>query len=319
MTSSHGQRSGDGIAPIMRADQLTKDYGRFRALDALNLEIAPGEIFGLLGPNGSGKTTALRLFLGFLRPTSGSARIAGHDCWTDSVQARRQVAYLPGELRLYENMNGRQLLDFLGRLRAGEPHRAWSTHDADRLARSFDIDLSRPIAHLSSGMKRKLALLLVLLPRTPLLILDEPTNTLDPTMREQLLEQIRQARGAGQAVVFSSHVLGEVEEVCDRVGILKLGKLVHLQRMNELREVHRVSATLGRPAAQAPDLPELRIVERRDNVLVLECAGAPAPLLAWLAEHDAHSVRIEPLGLAPIYRRYHGATDNAVSDMGVPA
>src|SRR5205814_1206297 len=149
--------------PLLRTEALTKDYGRVRALDALTLRIHPGEIFSLLGPNGSGKSTALRLLLGFLRPTSGRARIAGHDCWHDSVNARRQMAYLPGELRLYENMTGRQLVRFLGRLRG-------QTRDADinDLARRFDIDVDRPIADLSSGMKRKIALLQVLLPHTPL-------------------------------------------------------------------------------------------------------------------------------------------------------
>jgi ABC-2 type transport system ATP-binding protein len=166
---------------LLHTEHLTKDYGSFRALDRLDLEVAPGEIFGLLGPNGSGKSTALRLLLGFLRPTSGRALIAGHDCWHESVQARRHVGYLPGELRLYENMTGRQLVRFLARLRQQPDPGA-----IDRLARAFDIDVSRPIAHLSSGMKRKVALLQVLLPQTPLLILDEPTNTLDPTMRDEL-------------------------------------------------------------------------------------------------------------------------------------
>ena len=140
-------------------ERLTKDYGRFRALDALNLDIGPGEVFGLLGPNGSGKSTALRLLLGFLRPTAGRATIAGHDCWRDSVAARRHVAYLPGELRLYENMTGRQLVRFLARLR-GQP----IDGELDALAQRFDIDLARPLAQLSSGMKRKVALLTVLVP-----------------------------------------------------------------------------------------------------------------------------------------------------------
>src|SRR5207253_3482617 len=170
---------------------------RFRALDHLDFHVAPGEAFGLLGPNGSGKTTALRLLLGFLRPTGGNASIAGHDCWADSVAARRQVAYLPGELRLYENMTGRQLVRFLGDVRGGE------TADVSHLARRFDIDLDLPIAHLSSGMKRKVALLTVLTPRVPLLIMDEPTNTLDPTMRDELLQQVKQARARGQTVLFS--------------------------------------------------------------------------------------------------------------------
>src|SRR5262249_53753822 len=155
---------------------LTKDYNGYRALSDLNLTITSGEVFGLLGPNGSGKTTALRLLLGFLRPTAGRALIAGHDCWPDSVAARRQAAYLPGELRLYENMTGRQLVRFLCDLR-GCP---LNSH-LDTLAKRLDIDPDRPIAHLSSGMKRKVALLQVLVPHAPLLILDEPTNTLDPT------------------------------------------------------------------------------------------------------------------------------------------
>src|SRR5262245_1685287 len=139
---------------LLVTENLTKDYGRFRALDRLDLSIAPGEIFGLLGPNGSGKTTALRLLLGFIRPTGGRAAIAGHDCWKNGVAARRQVSYLPGELRLYENMTGRQLIRFLGRLR-GRPSRG----ETDALARRFEIDLDRPLAQLSSGMKRKVALL----------------------------------------------------------------------------------------------------------------------------------------------------------------
>src|SRR5205814_5363851 len=150
------------------------------ALDRLDLTLRPGEILGLLGPNGSGKSTALRLCLGFLKPTAGRASIAGHDCWRDSVSARLQVAYLPGELRLYENMTGRQLVRFLGQLRSQVPRA-----DEDALARRLDIDLDRPIAHLSSGMKRKVALLQVLLPQVPLVMMDEPTNTLDPTMRDE--------------------------------------------------------------------------------------------------------------------------------------
>src|SRR5437879_12572598 len=144
---------------LLRTEHLTKDYGRFRALDDLNLTVAPGEIFGLLGPNGSGKSTALRLLLGFLRPTSGSASIAGLDCWSDSVEVRRRVAYLPGELRLYETMTGRQILRFLAELRRGEV-----AGDQDRLGQRLDIDLDPPLIQMSSGMKRKIALLTVLLP-----------------------------------------------------------------------------------------------------------------------------------------------------------
>src|SRR5438477_12964229 len=155
--------------PLLQTENLTKHYGRHRALENVTLTVEASEVFGLLGPNGSGKTTALRLLLGFLQPDRGRAAIAGHDCWRDSVAARRQVAYLPGELRLYENMTGRQLIQFLTRLRGLR-----DGNDLSRLATRFDIDLDRPIAHLSSGMKRKVALLQVLVPSAPLLILDEP-------------------------------------------------------------------------------------------------------------------------------------------------
>ncbi len=308
---------------LLRTENLTKDYGSFRALDQLALEVKPGEIFGLLGPNGSGKSTALRLMLGFLRPTAGRAVIAGHDCWHDAVHARRHVGYLPGELRLYENMTGRQLIRFLGDLRnhssasPSHPFTPSPTHTAsespisspeiDQLARAFDIDISRPLANLSSGMKRKVALMQVLLTHAPLLILDEPTNTLDPTMRDELLSQIRQAGRGGQAVLFSSHVLSEVERVCDRVGILQNGRLVHLQSMAELREVRLIRATVDGAVETVPELTGLRRYHREHNQLLLEYSGPLPPLLAWLARQPVVELKIEPLGLSPIYHRFHGS------------
>ncbi|MBY0515053.1 MAG: ATP-binding cassette domain-containing protein, partial [Gemmataceae bacterium] len=229
-------------SPLLVAENLTKDYGAFRALDDLTLAIEPGEVFGLLGPNGSGKSTALRLMLGFLRPTAGRATIAGLDCWAQGVEARRKVAYLPGELRLYENMTGRRLVTFLAGLRGDRPG-----PEVDALAKKLDIDVDRPLTVMSSGMKRKVALLAVLIPRVPLIVLDEPTNTLDPTMRDELLDQLKAARDRGQAVLFSSHVLAEVEAVCDRVGILRKGRLVHLQHMDDLRDGRAVTARLTGP------------------------------------------------------------------------
>jgi ABC-2 type transport system ATP-binding protein len=287
---------------LFRCEHLTKDYGRFRALDDVDLTVQPGEVFGLLGPNGSGKTTALRLVLGFLRPTAGRALIQGHDCWRDSVNARRHVAYLPGELRLYENMTGRQLVSFLNRLR-GQP----TNGSLDDLARRFDIDLARPLAQMSSGMKRKVALLSVLTTHAALLILDEPTNTLDPTMRDELLLQLRRARDQGQTAVFSSHVLTEVEQVCDRVGILQRGRLVHLQTMADLRQSRRIRARSHQLLAQAPNLPGLSQFERQDDEVTLEYTGPLPPLLDWLARQPLEDLRVEPLGLGPIYHRYHGA------------
>lgn len=291
----------DKSRPLLVTQRLTKDYGQFRALDSLDLAVRPGEIFGLLGPNGSGKSTALRLLLGFLRPTAGSASIAGHDCWHEGVAARRNAAYLPGELRLYENMTGRQLIDFLSRLRGQEADGGFAD-----LARHFDLDPERPIAELSSGMKRKVALMQVLLTRAPLLILDEPTNTLDPTMRDELLLQLRKARDAGQSVLFSSHVLSEVEQVCDRVGILHAGRLAHVQEMSELREGRIIHVRFSGPPEALPAIDGLHVREQSEHAWTLEQMGPPGPLLAWLGRQPVSDVRIEPLGLSAIYRRYHG-------------
>ncbi len=287
---------------LLQTEHLTKSYGGFRALDDLNLSVAKGEIVGLLGPNGSGKTTALRLILGFLRPTAGRALLAGHDCWADSVRARQHVAYLPGELRLYENMTGRQLVRFLGELRR-DTHGA----DVDALAGRFEIDLDRPIAHLSSGMKRKVALLQVLVPHAPLLILDEPTNALDPTMRDELLLQLRRARDGGQAVLFSSHILSEVEQVCDRVAILRRGQLVHMQDMKELQLARLIHVRFRGPAPAAPPLPGLSVREQYDGRATWEHAGELPPVLEWLAAQPVLDLRVEPLGLGGVYHRYHGA------------
>ena len=287
---------------LLAAENLTKDYGSFRALAGVSLSIAPGEVVGLLGPNGSGKSTALRILLGFLRPTVGRASIAGFDCWAQGVEARKRVAYLPGELRLYDTMTGRRLVTFLANLRGETPG-----PEVDALAKKLDIDIDRPLTHMSSGMKRKVALLAVLAPSVPLIILDEPTNTLDPTMRDELLDQLRGAKARGQAVLFSSHVLQEVEAVCDRVAILRRGELVHLQGMAELREGRHVSAHLTGPAPRTdPDGEPLPAEATAGGRLDTTYRGPLPSLLDWLAKQPLTDLKVEPQGLSAIYRRFHG-------------
>ena len=290
------------MAPVFLSTLLSKHYGAARALDGVTLSIEPGEIVGLLGPNGSGKSTMLRLSLGFLKPTRGSVMISGYHCWRESVEVRRRVAYLPGELRLYDSMTGRQIVKFLAKLR-GETLGT----EVDQLARTLDIDIDRRLTELSSGMKRKIALLTVLIPRVPLIILDEPTNTLDPTMRDELMEQLLLAKVAGKAVLFSSHVLQEVESVCDRVAILKKGELVHEQSLGDLRFGRQVRAkltgALPRVDPAGHELPAGAIVAGELNFAY----DGPLPeLLCWLGELTLTDLRIEPRGLGDTYRRFHG-------------
>jgi ABC-2 type transport system ATP-binding protein len=287
--------------PLLLTRNLTKNYGTAPALSDLNLTVAPGEIVGLLGPNGSGKSTALRLMLGFLKPTKGEASIAGFDCWTNGVEVRKRVAYLPGELRLYDSMTGRRLVTFLTQLRGDTPG-----PEVDALAKKLEIDIDTPLTTMSSGMKRKVALLTVLIPRVPLIILDEPTNTLDPTMRDELLEQLDQARRRGQAVLFSSHVLQEVEAICDRVAILKNGSLAHLQNMSDLRVGRNVSARLTGSAPQTgPDGSPIDPPTISAGRLNMAYQGPLPALLNWLAKQSLSDLKIEPLGLGPIYRKIH--------------
>jgi ABC-2 type transport system ATP-binding protein len=290
------------MAALVEMAGLTRDYGWFRpkrALDSLDLAVSPGEVVGLLGPNGSGKSTALRLLLGFMRPTRGTVRLSGLDPWTDGPSARMSVAYLPGELRLYENLSALELARFLGELRGG-----FSGDRARRLAQSFDLDLNTPLAACSSGMKRKAALVAILALDAPLLVLDEPTNTLDPAMRERLLEEIARARSEGKAVLFSSHVLEEVEKVCDRVAILRKGKLAATCDGDSMRRGRRVVARKLAPLAEPPVVPGLEDSSSATH-LILEVAEMTPALLRWLADQPLEDLRIEPATVARLYRSIH--------------
>ncbi|MEX2112195.1 MAG: ABC transporter ATP-binding protein [Pirellulales bacterium] len=290
---------------LVETHELTKRYGRVTALDRCMLSITEGEIFGLLGPNGSGKTTLLRLLMGYLRPTAGSAKIDGLDCYRDSVAVHQRVAYLPGEAKLVRQMRGREALVFFARVRPdGDLNRALA------LAERLELDLSRPVSLMSTGMRQKTALAAVLSSHAPLLILDEPTSNLDPTARREVLAIVVEAQAAGKTVLFSSHVLGEVEETCARVVILRRGQVVHEQTMHELRRQHRIRARLTGPL---PAVPEhfngaLQIFQPTANDVLIDTPGELAPLLGWLATAPLAEVRIEPVRLQTVYERFHGGT-----------
>ncbi len=281
---------------------LTKRYGSFTALDCCTLGIPRGEIFGLLGPNGAGKTTLLRLLLGFIRPTDGIARVDGLDVVACSERIRRRIAYLPGEARLYRRMNGRQVLDFFARLRTECDQRRVCL-----VAERLDLDLGRQVARMSTGMRQKLALSVVLATDCDLLILDEPTANLDPTARAEVLDLVLEARRAGQTVIFSSHVLSEIEATCDRVAILRSGAVVHEQTMASLRRRHRIRARLVGELVSPPASLAGRIEVRGDAAgrVELEVAESLSAMLGWLATLPLEEIEIEPVGLAVVYDQFH--------------
>jgi ABC-2 type transport system ATP-binding protein len=288
--------------PIVESRELTKVYGRLSALEDCTLSVHPGEVFGLLGPNGSGKTTLLRLLMGFLRPTRGRVTIGDRDCYAESVAVHAGVSYLPGDVRLVRGMKGRDVLAFFARLR-GQRNPIRSVQLAERLG----LDLSRKVAQLSTGMRQKLALAAVLAVDVPLLILDEPTSNLDPTVRGTVLALIREARSSGRTVIFSSHVLSEVEQTCDRVVILRQGRLVHDQVMSQIRRRHRIRAQL---TAALPPVPErfagqLSVSPDADGRVTIDAPGDLAPLLGWLATLPLAEVHVEPIGLQAVYEKFH--------------
>ena len=253
-----------GVVAI-RAAGLTKDYGAGRGLFRLDLQVSPQEVFGFLGPNGAGKTTTIRLLMGMIHPTSGSAYIFGLDCFRDAVDVKRRVGYLPGDVPQFGSLRGSEVVAYLGGLRGkvdGKLVRA--------LAQRFDLDLSRRFREYSSGNKQKLAIVLAFMHRPDLLILDEPTSGLDPLNQQEFYALLRETRADGATIFLSSHVLSEVEHVSDRVGILRAGTLVKVAELEELRRirVHRVEVEF---AAGAP-IPEwkIRAAEGVDNLEIAD-------------------------------------------------
>lgn len=290
---------------FVSVDSLTKRYGQVTALENCSLSVERGEIFGLLGPNGAGKTTLIRLMLGYLRPSSGHAKIGGFDCDRQSIHVRRLTSYLPAEARLFRTMRGRDILKFFAEIRPnGDFQRSL------QVARRLDLDTDRRVAFMSTGMRQKLALAVVLAAETELLILDEPTANLDPTVRGEVLSMVLEAKRNGQTVLFSSHVLSEVEQACDRVTILRRGQVVHTQSVSELQRHHRVHArfltAIPTPLTGLP--AECSTVQVGDHDLTLETESGLPQLLGWLASLPLADVRVEQVGLRAVYDRYHASS-----------
>jgi ABC-2 type transport system ATP-binding protein len=288
---------------LIVTEGLSKHYRRIVALDSFSVEVRRREVFGLLGPNGSGKTTTIRLLVGLLRPTAGRAQIAGFDSWRESLQVRRLVSYLQGELRLYGSMTGLGMLKLLCDLREGIGlDRAVAIAE-----RVMKLNLRRKIRTYSTGMKQKLALAQVFADPVEILILDEPTSALDPSARALVLGLVQEARAQGQTVIFSGHVLAEVEQVVDRVVIMRRGRLMHVEDMHTRRSVRMLLIRFG--PGVAPELPEeleLSVRERNGTTILLEHRGELAPLLQWLGSVAVDDLAIGTEDLRSLYDRFHG-------------
>jgi ABC-type multidrug transport system ATPase subunit len=286
---------------------ISKHYRSLIAVKNLSLEVASGEIFGFLGPNGSGKTTTIRVLLDLIRPTAGSAFLFGFDCRTQGTEARALVGYLPGEMGIYSDMTGREVLDLLSGLKRKPADRRFQRELQDRLGMP-ESDLRRKVRDYSTGMKRKLGLIQAFQAESPLLMLDEPTEGLDPLMQEAFYELLAEARGKGQTVFMSSHVLAEVERVCDRIALLRQGELVLLSAMSEVHRLapRRVQVFFQQDVNAPGELPSGHVmVELQPRRWQLHVDGTLGPLLSILAKLPVQDIEIAQPRLEDVLVKYY--------------
>ncbi len=300
------------------AEGLSKTYGGQRrllgrapevqALHDLSIEVREGEIFGFLGPNGAGKSTTIRLLLGYLHPSAGRAAVLGRDITTDSEEIRRRTGYLPGGIAFYDRMTGAEQLDYLSAL-DGRPAtlRGELVERMELSAR----DLKRHIRDYSRGMRQKIGIIQAFQSDPELAILDEPTEGLDPLMQRAFYDILGERQGAGRTVFFSSHILSEVERVCDRVAIVRRGELVALTDIGDLlrRRRRRVEIRLGGPVPELALVPGISEIEVRGDVLTCQLEGEPGSLISALVDVDIRDLLVEPARLEEAFMEYYADDD----------
>lgn len=291
------------VKPLV-VSHLTKHYGKYRGIEDLSFELEAGEVFGFLGPNGAGKTTTIRTVLDFIRPTSGLAKIFGLDSVHESVEAKRHIGFLAGDLAVYEKLSGKEFLTYLSAL-DGQVDWDFVTEMAARLK----ADLERPLHELSKGNRQKIGIIQALMHRPALAILDEPTSGLDPLMQEVFYELLREAREGGATVLISSHNLTEVQKICDRAAFIREGKLVSIEKVanTQSMNVHRFTVWFGQKMAPADfsgtkGLEEMTLSGRQANFVI---TGSVDAFIKRLAQFKVQNLTRDETTLEDIFMRYY--------------
>lgn len=303
------------MSAVVQTEELTKSYGSSRGIEDVSLRVEEGEVFGFLGPNGAGKTTAIRTLLGFMRPTSGHAEILGLDAVREGVKIRANAGNLPAEFALEDRMTGEGLLRYFARLR-GVEDLSYAHELADRLG----ADLTRPMRRLSRGNKQKIGLVQAMFHRPPLLILDEPTGSLDPLVQEEFLKIVAEIKQEGRTVFFSSHVLSEVERVCDRVGIIREGRLVAVEPTAEIinKSFRHVSLTFDRglddeETARFESLAGVQRLVKDGPQIRFTMYGDSDAMIKLTARHTVSAIEVERPSLEEVFLTYYGETGEVSS------
>lgn len=289
---------------VIETQDLTVYYGRHRGILNVNLTVEKGEVFGFLGPNGAGKTTTQRVLLDVFPPTAGRASIFGLDCQAHGVELRKRIGYLPGELSLYTNMRASEFFRMYEYLRGENGSKDYWRELADRL----ELDPNRKIRELSRGNKQKVGVVAAFMSRADLLILDEPTGGLDPLVQKTVLEMVREVKAEGRTIFFSSHILSEVQAVCDQVGIIREGQLVVTQRVENMiaQRLNRMSLVFdGMPPVGTFDIDGVTELERREQTIVLEVRENLPQVLAAAAEYNVMDIETHNISLEEIFLAYY--------------
>lgn len=292
---------------IIKIEKLTKKFGSFTALDELDLTVFDGEVHGFLGPNGAGKSTAIRILLGLLRKTGGESQLFGQDPWKKAVELHKNLAYVPGDVSFWPNLSGGEIIDLLGDLRGGldEKRRA-------HLLRRFELDPTKKFRTYSKGNRQKVALVAALASDVGLYILDEPTSGLDPLMEEVFQQEILSLKAQQKTVLLSSHILAEVEALCDRVTIIREGRAVASNTLDELQKQHRtvISVETKDPLDDLTKVPGVHNVSRRGGAVEFEIdAAATDGVLKYLAGHKVDGLTSRPPALENLFLSHYDIND----------
>lgn len=303
-------------APAIEVTDLTKSFGATTALDRFDLVVQPGEVTGFLGPNGAGKTTTIRILLGLIRADGGSARVLGLDPWVDAVSLHPRLAYVPGEVALWPSMSGGQTLDLLARM-----HGRVDTARRDRLIELFELDPTKKVRAYSTGNRQKVALIAALASDAPLLILDEPTSGLDPLMDHAFRSELRAARDRGHSVLLSSHMLSEVEQTCERVSILRAGRIVESGNLADLRHLSRSTVRAVVRTAVAEDVSlwagveDVRVDSTGTDIRFSVDAAHVGDAVGRLDRLGLTSLTCEPASLEDLFMAHYAADRITVEDV----
>lgn len=293
---------------VLKTTNLTKRFGNVTALDGVNIELNKGEVFGFIGPNGAGKSTTIRVLLGILKATEGDVKIFGLDAWKDAVEIHKRIAYVPGDVNLWPNLTGGEVIDLFVKLRG-----ATNKSRREELIKKFDLDPTKKCGTYSKGNRQKVALVAALSSDADLYILDEPTSGLDPLMEKVFQECVMDAKRAGKTVLLSSHILSEVEKLCDRVGIIRQGKIIETGSLSELRHLTRTNLLVEtkQPIVSLKDLKGVYNIEKKNQALLFQVdTEALDTVMMHISQFGIVKLECAPPTLEDLFmRHYEGASE----------